>query len=149
MSAPIRPARAQDHVAIRTLLAAHDLPVQDLANPAIEFLVAADDTRLLGVIGLEHCADAGLLRSLCVQGDLRGTGLGVALVDALEARARQAGLPQLVLLTQTAAPFFSRRGYSRIERAAAPAGVQASAEFASICPASATCMAKSLAGAAS
>ena len=144
MSRPLRRAQDADLLAIRALLAAHGLPVADLHNPAIEFLVAADDTRLHGVIGLDRFDDAGLLRSLCVQGDLRGSGLGVARVEAVESQARDAGLRQLVLLTQTAAPFFSRRGYAPIERSAAPAGVQRSAEFASICPASATCMAKPL-----
>ena len=55
------------------------------------------------------------------------------------ARACQ-GIGQLVLLTQTAEQFFARRGYAVIAREAAPAAVQHSAEFRSICPASATCM---------
>ena len=58
-------------------------------------------------------------------------------------RAR-CGMDQLVLLTQTAEPFFATRGYAVIAREAAPAAVRRSAEFRSICPASAICMTRQL-----
>jgi amino-acid N-acetyltransferase len=50
----------------------------------------------------------------------------------------------LVLLTQTAEPFFARLGYSVVDRVYVPDEVKASAEFRSLCPAAATCMTKSL-----
>ena len=49
-----------------------------------------------------------------------------------------------MLLTTTAASFFAKRGYRPLARDEAPAAVRATAEFRSICPASATCMGKSL-----
>jgi amino-acid N-acetyltransferase len=49
-----------------------------------------------------------------------------------------------VLLTQTAEVFFANRGYRRIGRADAPQAVQASAEFRSLCPASAVAMSRVL-----
>ncbi len=58
--------------------------------------------------------------------------------------ARAARITELVLLTQTATEFFARHGYRVIERAAAPQDMQGSEEFRSLCPGSATCMAKSL-----
>ena len=87
---------------------------------------------------------SSLLRSLAVRDGERGRGIGEQLVGAIEARAAMLGLQQLVLLTETAAPFFARRGYVAITRDLAPPAVQHSAEFRSICPASATCMIKSL-----
>jgi amino-acid N-acetyltransferase len=45
------------------------------------------------------------------------------------------------LLTTTAAPFFTRFGFTSAARDAAPAALRATAEFASLCPASAVCMA--------
>ena len=78
-----------------------------------------------------------------------GAGLGAGITDQayLDAGAQLAGpdsrgVADLVLLTTTAAPFFAKRGYTVIERRDAPAPVQHSAEFATICPASATCMLK-------
>jgi len=144
----IRLATTGDAAAIRRLLADNRLPVDDLDSAAIAFLVASEDERLVGVVGIEPFGGAGLLRSLAVTPTARRNGLGQALVATAEAYAREdAGLSELVLLTTTAAPFFARRGYVDIPRAATPLDVQASAEFKSICPASATCMRKFLGGA--
>lgn len=140
----IRPPHDDERAGVRALLASSALPVDDVSTSPIDFLVAVANGRLLGVVGLEVFEGAGLLRSLAVRADRRGTGLGDSLVRAVEDLARSRHLDQLVLLTQTAAPFFAARGFKAIDRAAAPAAVQRSAEFASICPASATCMAKLL-----
>jgi amino-acid N-acetyltransferase len=140
----IRPLIPGEEPLVRTLLADAALPVEDLDGAAVAFLVATDDRDAIGAIGLETFGDVGLLRSLVVRTRARGGGIGGRLVDALELHARQRGLRQLVLLTQTAAPFFAARDYRVIERHAAPAPVQASAEFRSLCPASATCMSKHL-----
>ena len=55
-----------------------------------------------------------------------------------------AGLIELILLTQTAQRFFEAQGYGVIERGNAPATVQESEEFKSLCPQSACCMSKRL-----
>lgn len=140
----LRMPSATDHAALRALLQVNRLPVEDLDDSPVDFLVAVEGGRLVGAIGLERHGDAGLLRSLVVDGDARGSGLGQRLVSALEAKAQADGVGRLVLLTQTAAPFFADRGYEVIDRASVPPGVQASAEFKSLCPASATCMGKTL-----
>ncbi len=140
----LRPLMPGEEPQVRSLLADAGLPVEDLDQSAVRFIVATDQDALIGAVGLETFDGVGLLRSLVVHADARSQGLGGQLVDALEAHARNAGLRQLVLLTQTAEPFFARRGYRRIDRQTAPAAVQASAEFHSICPASATCMTRLL-----
>ncbi|MCB1748753.1 MAG: GNAT family N-acetyltransferase [Gammaproteobacteria bacterium] len=120
------------------------LPVADLEASQVELLGAWSSGELVGVIGLEcHGRDA-LLRSLAVCAERRGQGIGTRLVGALEARARGAGVERLWLLTETAASFFAARGYRRVDRAAAPAALAASREFAALCPATATCMARTL-----
>lgn len=143
--ATIREATPADLPAVRALLQEAALPVADLQEASIAFLVAEREGAVVGAVGLERHASTGLLRSLVVAPGERGQGTGDALAAALEAKASSTGISELVLLTQTAAPFFARRGYSAIERAAAPEAVQASAEFRSLCPASATCMVKPLA----
>ena len=75
----------------------------------------------------------------------RGQGLGRALLAALEAEARRHGAERLHLLTTTAAPFFSRYGYQAADRATAPDAIAASREFASLCPASAAYMTRTVA----
>lgn len=133
-----------DQAAIRRLLRDNRLPVDDLDAGAVEFIVAADGTELAGVVGLEPFGEVALLRSLAVRGERRGQGFGGRLVEAAERHAAALGARQVVLLTQTAAPFFAGRGYAALARERAPASVQRSAEFRSLCPASATCMTKPL-----
>ncbi len=140
----VRPLISGEERQVRALLIEAALPVEDLDQSTVHFIVAADEGGAIGAIGLETFGTVGLLRSLVVHPDARGSGIGGLLVDALEAEARTSDLTQLVLLTQTAAPFFAGRGYASISRAAAPVAVHQSAEFRSICPASATCMTKHL-----
>jgi N-acetylglutamate synthase-like GNAT family acetyltransferase len=149
MSAQVAPkvevAGAGARPAIEALLGAAALPIADVASATnLQFWVVRDGERVVGAVGLERYGPAGLVRSLVVAPERRGDGLGGALVDALEQHARAAGIASLVLLTQTAEEFFARRGYERVERAAAPEPVRASAEFRSLCPASATTMSKAL-----
>lgn len=139
-------ATVDDRSSIRALLAQSGLPTADLDDGTLrDFIVALDGDEVVGVVGLERHGDQGLLRSLAVAPGWRGQGLGRALVDAIEARAAALGVRSLTLLTQTAASFFAARGYVPIARTQAPAAVQASAEFAALCPASSACMTKALA----
>lgn len=140
----LRPCTREERAQVRALLIDSKLPVADLDAAAIDFIVALDAERVIGAIGLEAYAPAGLLRSLAVRDDCRGSGVGAALVQALEAQARERGLRQLLLLTETAQPFFARRGYAVVERRLAPPALRDSAEFRSLCPASAVCMQKDL-----
>lgn len=137
----IRPATTGDLAAIRGLLHSAGLPVEDVGPPtSIEFLVAAEDGVLVGTIGLERYGSSGLLRSLAVAPSRRGTGIGAALVTALERLATRSGIERLVLLTTSARGFFASRGYRVVERADVDPALQASHQFRELCPASATCM---------
>ncbi|HEX2076544.1 MAG TPA: arsenic resistance N-acetyltransferase ArsN2 [Longimicrobium sp.] len=139
------PARPADFDAIVTLLGDASLPHEDLTPGHLKhFLVLRDGDGIAGVVGMEVADDAGLLRSLAVPEARRGGGLASRLVDALEAHARAAGIRTLYLLTTTAEGFFARRGYVRADRAAVPEAIAATAEFRSICPSTAACMAKAL-----
>jgi len=86
-----------------------------------------------------------LLRSVAVASHRRGGGIGRRIVHELERLARGTHVTQLLLLTQTAQRFFEHQGYRAIERQYVPEAVQASEEFRSLCPTSATCMSKTLA----
>jgi amino-acid N-acetyltransferase len=144
MLASIRPATERDARAIRDLLEKDGLPTADLTSSQPELVVALEGDRIVGVGGLERFGTTALVRSLAVVLDRRGSGIGRAIVAHLEQRACDLGVSELVLLTETAKGFFERRGYRVIERQRAPAIVQASEEFRSLCPSSATCMSKTL-----
>ena len=143
----IESATPADLSAIRALLDEAGLPHADIGHGSgVRFWIARAGGNPLGAVGLERYGRSGLLRSLVVVPEARGTGLGGRLVDALEESASSGGVHRLVLLTQTAETFFAHRGYAVIGRSDAPAEVRSSAEFRSLCPASATCMAKDLQG---
>jgi amino-acid N-acetyltransferase len=142
--AQARAAAADDLPVVYQLLEQEGLPTSDLPVSKAQFIVLRDAGTVVGAGALEPFGSAALLRSVVVAGDRRGTGLGARIVAELESRARGAGMDRLVLLTQTAREFFAARGYKAIDRASAPAEVQASYEFRSLCPSSAICMVKVL-----
>lgn len=147
-AAPPAPRRASDAElpAIIELLRQASLPTRDLERPTpAVFWITSDGGRVTGAIGLERHGADGLLRSLVVDPASRDRGLGGALVDAVERDARASGIRRVVLLTETATAYFARRGYEVASRDSIKGPVAESAEFRSLCPASATCMTRSLA----
>ena len=128
---PIVPSDLTDVLA---LLARSGLPTSDLAEADPEdFRVVELAGALAGCVAVETHGGHGLLRSLAVDASAQGTGLGTRLVAAAEALAQERELASLVLLTETAAPFFERLGYAPMDRASAPAVIQQSSEFSSVC----------------
>ena len=142
----VLPAAAQDMVAIRALLERSGLPTSDLDSARPEFAVIRENGQVIAAGALQRFGSSALLRSVVVAPDRRERGLGHTVVSELERLARTARVTQLVLLTETAAEFFAHQGYRAIERSSAPGDMQGSEEFRSLCPSSASCMAKSLTG---
>jgi amino-acid N-acetyltransferase len=137
----LRTAEPGDLAAARALLEASGLPldgVEDQFGPA--YVVGEAGGRLVGIAGMEVYGDCGLLRSVAVDRALRGTGVGVRLVEDRLAWARNGAVRAVYLLTTTAAVFFTRFGFQEVERTTAPVEMQASPEFAAACPGSAVCM---------
>jgi N-acetylglutamate synthase-like GNAT family acetyltransferase len=141
----IRPGQSIDMPAVFALLQAARLPTADLtsAQDLKVWLLEASDL-LLGVIALERFGTDGLLRSLATASGSRKRGLGRELVARLEKDAQTDGIERLVLLTQTAEPFFRNLGYEVIDRRHVSEALKQSAEFRSLCPASAVCMSKAI-----
>jgi len=139
MSAPrLRPATADDLAAVEAIVCGAALPPDGLQDqfPAA-YAVAELDGVIIGAAGLEQYGDAGLLRSVVVLDSWRGRGVGEALVRERLKLAASQGVKHVYALTTTAAGYFPRIGFVPADRAAAPAGIQGSPQFASICPSSA------------
>jgi amino-acid N-acetyltransferase len=141
----LRPA-PQHLPGIRSALQGAGLPGDDLtADHLPDFLIAIDSSgAVTHCAGLERFGDVGLLRSVLVAPEFRRESHGARLLAAIEQYAWKSGVRTVYLLTTTAAPFFERRGYSSCERDRAPEALRGTAEFTSLCPASATCMVKTL-----
>ncbi|WP_244306257.1 arsenic resistance N-acetyltransferase ArsN2 [Paraburkholderia lacunae] len=142
----IRTARSDDLEAVKAMLTENDLPASDITEDLLsDFAVAEDvDGSVVGCVGLERFGAIALLRSLTVGGTARNAGLGSRLRAHAEDLARANEISELWLLTTTAADFFARAGYVVTNRGRAPAELQASKQFAHLCPATAVCLKKSL-----
>lgn len=137
-------ARASDLNAIRALLSANALPVDDVDEHVADFVVAKCEGATIGTVGLEYAGDAALLRSLCVAPSHRGQAIGAQLLAFIEAKAASRDVRALYLLTTSSAAFFEHHGFSATPRADAPSGIRGTAQFRTLCPASAVCMRKAL-----
>ena len=135
-----------DKTRVIDLLHEANLPVADLSDDKLKnFLVAKDnDGAILGLVGVEIYGENGLLRSLTVHPSYRGNGLGRQLTRDIESLALQNGVKKMYLLTMTAADFFPKIGYHKTRRKKVPDSIKKTAEFKSICPASAVCLFKDL-----
>lgn len=141
------PASARDMNSVTSLLRWNALPTGDIdIDKLSHFLVCRDDAgELQACAGAELFADIGLLRSVAVVEAQRSKGFGGAAVDAVERYTAARGVQELYLLTTTAALFFERRGYRRVDRQGVPEPLRQTAEFASLCPSSAICLCKTVA----
>ena len=141
----VGPPAAGDLRAIEALVQNSQLPTAVVVDhfPA-GYVVARRGGDVVGVAALEPHDDAALLRTVAIEPDERGKGTGLALVADRLATAWKSGADRVFLLTTTAPEFFRRFGFAEVDRASAPASLQASAEFAALCPTSATCMAVSI-----
>jgi arsenite methyltransferase len=136
----LRNAQANDWPQIAKLLTVCGLPLTGAESTLDTFTLAVVENQVAAAAAVEIHGEHGLLRSVAVDPAWRGQGLGADIVRAAIALARGRQLHSLTLLTTTAAPYFPRFGFVPVERAAAPAAVQQSAEFQGVCPASAAVM---------
>lgn len=132
-------------LAVEALLRSNDLPIADLsALQSSDFLFCGQSEKPIGVIGIQILGSVGLLRSLVVSDIGRNHGCGTALVEALESKAKHAGIKDLYLLTETAEAFFANLNYTKISRDGAPSAIKNTQEFDGLCPDDAILMHKQL-----
>lgn len=128
--------------AIIELLTAENLPTVDLPEVLENFLIAKENSVLIGVAGLEIYGNYGLLRSLAVSRNYRNKGIAGKLLQQIEIMAAEKSITEIYLLTETASGYFEQKEYQKIDRAAVPAEIMKSSEFSHVCPVSAIVMKK-------
>lgn len=85
---------------------------QDGRDDEAVHLVAVDDGRIVGTCRLVFDDDLARLGRMAVEVDLRGRGIGAAILDAAEREARAAGAARIRLHAQTdAQSLYARGGY--------------------------------------
>jgi BolA protein len=124
---------------LRDLLQSAGLPIDDLAGKRFVGMVRGGQV-LVAAGGLDLAPPHGLLRSLAVEAQWRGQGLGRVMVIKLLGEARNAGVGDLYVLTANAAPFFASVGFEAVERNAVPPAIAETSQFSSKACASAKVM---------
>ena len=137
--------RPEDENAVLALVAKCGLPTGDLSREKLRhFVVARKGDAVIGAVGLEVFSPHALLRSLVVAEDFRGKGIARRLIGAIERHGRNVGVNSIYLLTLTATGLFGKCAYRQANRATAPEDLQATDEFNTVCPESATCLHKAI-----
>jgi amino-acid N-acetyltransferase len=145
LQSTIRRGQSVDLAVVRALLEGAGLPTADLTSARdLNLWVIEAKESVFGVIAMERFGTCALLRSLAIGPGYQRRGLARQLVARLEHEACAVGVEELVLLTNTAEKFFGAIGYEVVDRRSVPEEIKQSAEFRTLCPASAVCMKKLL-----
>jgi amino-acid N-acetyltransferase len=124
----------------KELIADAGLPIEDL-NYQKQILISFFEQHVfIATAGLEIYGTDALLRSVAVVKEKQKQGIGSLIFEHLKPVLVENKIQNLYLLTETAKDFFLKKGFELIERKDVPESVKASAEFSSICPASAIVM---------
>lgn len=137
-------AKSEDLPLIQDLLIKEGLPASDIVLDIIHIYLFYDKKNLVGITGLENFSSYGLLRSVVVVNDYKGKGLGKHMCTLTFEKARELGVDELYLLTETAEKFFLTLGFKTIARDEAPTFIKSTAEFKNLCPESAAFMKKNM-----
>lgn len=129
---------------LQAALEAAKLPTDDLTADGRSFFRIRRGDRTLGFGGYERYRENVLLRSIVIAAEARGRGIGREATDLLLWRAAAEGARRAYLLTETAAPFFEKMGFVRVERASAPAEILATRQASALCPATAALLTMTL-----
>jgi len=124
-----QPASQTDWNEIRNLLTANRLQVQGALNHLSNFVVATENGRVVGAIGMEVYGDIGLIRSLVVASNMRGRKVARRLIKQLISRARTRQVGALYLLSGPADDLFYAFGFEKMARADMPTKLYVSSEM--------------------
>jgi phosphoglycolate/pyridoxal phosphate phosphatase family enzyme len=143
VDAAIRPAASGDEPDVQRLLHEAGLGPHDGGSwerPPTT-VVAAEGNSVVATAAVDVVGTDAYLRSVAVREDLRAGRLGTRIVAAAVRDARHRGALRVWLVTETAASFFDRLGFDRIDRTSLPGWM---AEHSDRCGASAVTMRRDL-----
>ncbi|MBC3788443.1 arsenic resistance N-acetyltransferase ArsN2 [Spirosoma utsteinense] len=140
----IQTAQPADKAAIISLLQQGQLLTNDLPVDLSDFIIAKEQTTLIGVAGLERVGRVGLLRSVAIDQHYQGKQIGAQLVGRMLEIARAADLEEVYLITTSADRYFERQGFQPVNRQEVPAAIQQTQQFSELCPSTAIVMKRAL-----
>lgn len=140
-----RDAVTQDIEQIENLLNKYNLPVNDIMEYIDNFVVAEQENNIIGIGGYENLGKIVLIRSIAVAQEYRGESIGVNIYHLLEKKIKDIGIKEAYLLTETAADYFKKIGFTIKERTMMPEAVTTTRQFKELCPSTAIIMFNELA----
>ena len=144
MNIVVHPLEEYELSIVEDLLFNNDLPIDDIYEPNIRFLVAKANDKLIGTIALEKYDQFGLLRSLVVEKEYRNEKIGERLINHLLISDFSVGITDLYLLTTTAKEYFVKFGFREVNRIEVPIELRQTNEFVELCPETAIVMHKKI-----
>jgi amino-acid N-acetyltransferase len=135
-----RAAQPSDLTEIQGLLESYDLPASDCREHLSNFIVAEENSGVIGVGGFQACGQSGLLRSFAVDHAYKSQGIAEEIFDLVKSIAIDGDIDQFYLLTTTASGYFERFGFSVCDRNSVPDSVKATKQFCELCPSTAVVM---------
>jgi amino-acid N-acetyltransferase len=138
------PLAESELASVARLLEIVGLDAGGLDRPEARLFGIRNGSELAGCVAYERGDGAVLLRSLAVRPDLRGRGLGTALVDFALRAARKGGAGEALLLTEGAEAYFAAKGWQRVPRTEVDLRFPESEQVRRICPVTAAAMRRAL-----
>jgi glycerol 3-phosphatase-2 len=113
-------AGASHEAGIRALLDGAGLSAEGGWGRDAETMVALLGSEVVATSAADVRDEDAYLRSVAVREDVRGTRLGMLTVAAVVRDSRRRGARRVWLVTETAASFFERLGFARVDRGTLP-----------------------------
>ncbi|OZM58290.1 GNAT family N-acetyltransferase [Lottiidibacillus patelloidae] len=100
-----------------------DLEIDEYEKDCFHF-ISYDETKPVAAGRLRKIAEGGKVERICVLKPYRKHGIGINLMEALEATAKEQNIPQLILNSQThAEKFYLKLGYQPVSDEFMEAGI--------------------------
>jgi len=130
----------EEREGLKHLLRSDQLCFNDVNEQGVHLFGVRLKNELIGYFGYEIFANLALFRSMVVVPDGRNKGYGALIWSQAKEKLQDKGVNEVYLLTNTAAHFFSKQGFTEIARTSAPELILATTEFKEFCPADSVCM---------
>jgi amino-acid N-acetyltransferase len=120
---------------VQALLRSNNLPFEDCGDHLSNFIGIVQEKQIIAIGGFEHVGRFALLRSVAVDAQYRGLGLGSSLIQKILGKLTLLKIEAIYILTETGDQYFSQFGFKVVERDKLPVEIQTTQQCQALCPA--------------
>ncbi len=125
----------QEREELKHVLSLNQLCFNDINERGVHLFGVNLRDEHVGFFGYELFDNLALFRSMVVVAEARKKGYGTLIWQLAKNKLVAEGIKEVYLLTNTAASFFSKQGFTEVARASAPVAISDTTEFKEFCPA--------------